>query len=271
VSGVIVRRVSYDIAEPYGPLIESTLRLLTWNVWARFGPWERREKAILATLEEHDPDIVGLVEAWDGQGERLGMPHHVFAGQGEDSGVAVLSRWPIERHEHRELAGPEDGTGAVLYAEIAGPRGPVQVFVVALTWRLEQSAERQAQVRQVAAFVAEVQRRRCPTIVCGDFNADPDSDEIRLLTGRSAPAAPGLACYDAWETAGTGGPGHTWARANPWAAPVLWPDRRIDHVFSVWPRRGGAGHPVRCEVAGTRPVDGVLPSDHYAVLADLRY
>jgi endonuclease/exonuclease/phosphatase family metal-dependent hydrolase len=29
-------------------------------------------------------------------------------------------------------------------------------------------------------------------MVCGDFNAGPDSDEIRMLTGRSTTAAPGL-------------------------------------------------------------------------------
>jgi endonuclease/exonuclease/phosphatase family metal-dependent hydrolase len=262
--------MAYDIEAPYGPLIESTLRLVTWNVWARYGPWERREAAIRTTLDRHDPDIVAFVEAWEEQGRRFGMPHHVYAGD-PDSGLAIMSRWPVERHEARTLSGPEDAAGAVLFAEIGGPRGAVQVFLVALTWRLEHSGVRQAQVREVAAFAAEVQRRRCPTILCGDFNADPDSDEIRLLTGKSEPAVPGLVCYDAWDTAGSGGPGYTWARTNSWAVPVLWPDRRIDHVFSAWPRRGGAGHPVHCEVIGTEEIGGVLPSDHYGVLADLRY
>lgn len=31
---------------------------------------------------------------------------------------------------------------------------------------------------------------------CGDFNAGPDSDEIRVPTGRSATVAPGLVFYD---------------------------------------------------------------------------
>jgi endonuclease/exonuclease/phosphatase family metal-dependent hydrolase len=267
--------MTYDIAEPYGPLLPTTLRVITWNVWGRYGPWERREGAIRATLDRHDADVVALVEAWDGQERRFGMPHHLFAGDTEDNGVrsglAVMSRWPITRHERRRLPGSEDRAGTVLYAEIDGPRGTVQLFLAALTWRLEHSAERQAQVREIGAFVAQTQRRRHPTILCGDFNADPDSDEIRMLTGKTAPAAPELAFYDAWATAGSGGPGYTWARDNPWAAPVLWPDRRIDHVFSAWPRRGGAGHPVHCEVIGTEAVDGVVPSDHYGVLADLRY
>ncbi|MEV5747361.1 endonuclease/exonuclease/phosphatase family protein [Actinoallomurus sp. NPDC052308] len=265
----------YDIAQPYGPLIETTLRVITWNVWGRFGPWERREGAIRETLARHDADVVTLVEAWGGQEQRFGMPHHVFAGDvvsnGATSGIAVLSRWPITRHEWVRLSGWGDTGGDLLFTELDGPRGPVQLFLAALAWRLEHSAERQKQVREIGAYIAERQSRRHPTILCGDFNADPDSDEIRMLTGKAEPAARDLVFYDAWATAGTGGPGHTWANTNSWAVPVLWPNRRIDHILSAWPRRGGAGHPVHCEVIGTDPIDGVLASDHYGVLADLRY
>lgn len=48
-------------------------------------------------------------------------------------------------------------------------------------------------------------------------------------------------------------------------------DRRIDYIFSAWPRPGGAGHPVRCELIGAEPVDGIFASDHFGVVADLRY
>ncbi|MBO3750355.1 endonuclease/exonuclease/phosphatase family protein [Streptosporangiaceae bacterium NEAU-GS5] len=268
--------MSFDIAAPYGQLITTTVRLITWNVWGRFGPWERRETSIRAGLDGHDPDIVALVEAWDGQGARLGLPYHVFEGgyeiDGVRSGLAVLSRWPIGAHEVLRLSGEGDSAGNVLRAVIDGPRGAIQIYVAALAWRLEHSGERQRQVREATAFIAGTQHRRYPTVLCGDFNADPDSDEMRMLTGKSAPAAPGLVFYDAWATAGDGPDGgHTWANANPWAAPALWPNRRIDYVLSAWPRRGGAGHPVHCEVIGIEPVDGVVPSDHYGVLADLRY
>jgi hypothetical protein len=32
--------------QSYGPLIETTLRVITWNVWGRHGPWAEREPAI---------------------------------------------------------------------------------------------------------------------------------------------------------------------------------------------------------------------------------
>ena len=49
------------------------------------------------------------------------------------------------------------------------------------------------------------------------------------------------------------------------------PARRIDYVLAGWPKRGGLGHVVSAELAGTRPIDGVVPSDHYGVVAELRY
>ena len=49
------------------------------------------------------------------------------------------------------------------------------------------------------------------------------------------------------------------------------PDRRFDYVFSAWPRAFAVGHPVGCRLLGTEPTDGVYASDHYGVVADLRY
>jgi hypothetical protein len=97
-----------------------------------------------------------------------------------------------------------------------------------------------------------------------------DSDEIRMLTGKMAVPSPPLVFHDAFEVAGVG-PGVTWSNANPFAALDLEPDRRIDYVFVGWPKVGGAGQVLRAQVTGTEPVGGIHPSDHYGVLAELRY
>ncbi|GAA2143604.1 endonuclease/exonuclease/phosphatase family protein [Actinomadura napierensis] len=278
--------MGYDIEAPYGPLIETTCRVATWNVWDRYGPYKEREAAIIGILRGAAPDVLVLVEAWEDEddslaarlGEALGLPHGVFGGSaygaaaGGRSGIAVLSRWPQERTGERRLGDP-DGTdgGLAVSATVRGPRGALHVFGVGLAYKLGHSGQRQEQVRDLAAYVRETAGRETPVVVAGDFNAGPDSDEIRMLTGHAAVGAPGVVFYDAWEMAGDGTPGHTWSNANPWARPVLWPDRRIDHIFSAWPRAGGAGHPVHCELLGVEPVDGVVASDHYGVLADLRY
>ena len=152
-----------------------------------------------------------------------------------------------------------------------GDRGTIQLFAVVLDYPLDGSAIRQAQVRQLASFVSEIAPKRDLVIVCGDFNAGPDSDEIRMLTGRSAAVSPGLVFYDSWEMAGDGSPGYTWSNRNPLAAIGLYPNRRFDYILSAWPRRHGAGHPVRCTLLGVRPPDQDQISDHYGLVAELRY
>ena len=45
-------------------IVESRLRIMTWNIWWRFGPWEQREPAILQSIADLDPDIIALQEVW---------------------------------------------------------------------------------------------------------------------------------------------------------------------------------------------------------------
>ena len=265
-------------------LIGTRLRVLTWNLWWRFGPWEARQPAITATLQRLDADVVALQEVWqDDSGVgladilagELGF-HHVYA-EGFDAGDAkfgnaILSRWPIASSERRELpTTPETNEFRVaLRAEIDGPRGRFDVYTTHLNWRFDQSHVRQLQVRALAELVGERRGRTYPPIVCGDFNADPASEEIRMMTGRTTLPVPGLVFLDAWEVAGEG-PGITWCNENPFAALDLEPDRRIDYVFAGWPKARGAGHVVEAKVEGIEPFHRVHPSDHYAVLAELRY
>jgi endonuclease/exonuclease/phosphatase family metal-dependent hydrolase len=276
--------VSFDQYAPYGSVVETTVRVVTWNVWGRFGQWQEREAAIEDALVATSPDIVCLVESWSSTestqaeqvAQRLGLKHQLFVGdwQQEDwiSGIGLVSRWPLSIIERRMLRGEDgSGVGEVLATMIEGERGRIQFFAVMLDYPLDASRVRQEQVRQFAQFVSETTRRRHPIVVCGDFNAGPDSDELRMLTGGSTTAAPGLVFYDAWEIAGDGTAGFTWSNRNPLAAVAMYPDRRFDYVLSAWPRLGAVGHPTHCELLGIAPSDGFQLSDHYGVLADLRY
>lgn len=276
---------------PYGPLLETRLRVATWNLWWRFGPWEERRPAIEATLARLDADVICLQEVWDdGEvcfaaelAEGLGF-HHAYGARLDIDGVgfgnAVLSRWPITGHEVLPLPAEPDleELRTCVRADIDGPRGSLQVFSTHLNWRFDQSGTRQAQVRSICSFIAASRPeggRSFPPILCGDFNADPDSDEIRMLNGRAATPEPKLVFHDAWEVAGepsgSSDDGTTWSNRNPYAALDLEPDRRIDYVFVGWPKAGGAGHVTRTTVEGLEPVDGVVASDHLAVVAELRY
>lgn len=263
------------------------LRVLSWNLWWRYGPWEERLPAIVTTIRRLDPDLVALQEVWVADGtssahviaEALG--HHVEVAHrlevdGVGFGNAVLSRWPIRRTAVRPLPSPSDvGIDAldeerlVLLAEVDAPEQPVQLFSTHLNWRHDQSSVRQAQVRELCAFVHHERPRSYPAIVCGDLNAEPDSDEVRALTGLAAVPVPGVVFRDAWTAPGSEGPGFTWADSNPFAKAEHEQERRIDYVLTGWRRNDGRGAPRACRVVGDEPVDGVWPSDHFGVLAEL--
>ncbi len=265
-------------------LIESRLRVVTWNIWWRYGPWQQRRPAIAATLRQLDPDVIALQEVWDDGAENLAAElaselgyHHSYRSAESRDGIgfgnAVLSRWPIARSDSRPLYGAEEtGEGrGVVFAEVDGPRGAVPMFSTHLNWRFEHSHIRQKQVGDLARFVASIAADSYPPILCGDFNADPTSEEIRMLTGETTCAVEGLAFRDAWKDGGDGSSGYTWDNANPFARAGLEPSRRIDYQFVGFPKVRGAGHVIHCRVAGNEPVNGVWPSDHFAVVAELRY
>jgi endonuclease/exonuclease/phosphatase family metal-dependent hydrolase len=268
------------------------VRVLSWNLWWRFGDWERRQEAIAAVLTAERPDVCGLQEVWTGAegsqadllAEQLGMhvalspspaPRRWQQRIGDDTtGIAnaVLSRWPITRHTSTPLpaATGRPAEHTVLHAHLDAPSGPLPFTTTQLESAPDRSATRCAQVREVARVVAASRVVGHPSVVTGDLNAEPDSDEVRLLCGsKTTPAAPGLVLVDAWRYADPADPGWTWDRRNPHVASTFEPSARIDHVLVGVPTAGGAGHVRSARLVGDRPVAGCWPSDHAGVLVEL--
>ncbi|MEV0177402.1 endonuclease/exonuclease/phosphatase family protein [Streptomyces sp. NPDC050803] len=256
------------------------MRVVTWNLWWRFGPWRERQKAILAVLRDLRPDVVGLQEVWSADGENLaewlagalGM-HCAWAASpapqrwrrriGDptvDIGNAVLSRWPVAEQDVLRLPAPEelDDGRLALYTRLAAPGHPVAFFTAHLTSAPNASDVRGEQLAALTEFVAAHRAETpYPPVVTGDFNAEPDSPELRLFTGSFA---------DAWTHADPTAPSATWDWNPdlPYRPAAQEPGARIDYVLL-----GAPGHVRTVRRAGDRPVDGVWPSDHAAVVADL--
>ena len=98
------------------------MRVLTWNLWYEFGPWESRQSAIRRVIEREDPDVICLQEVFctrtststSSFAERLAkeLGHYsvtsdgpwfprresTVAGEETAMGNAIISRWPIESH-----------------------------------------------------------------------------------------------------------------------------------------------------------------------------
>src|SRR5262249_1878579 len=103
----------------------------------------------------------------------------------------------------------------------------------------------------------------------GDFNAAPDSDEIRFMTGRCSLGGRSVHFADAFGVVGHG-EGTTFSWRNPFASDFREPDRRIDYIFVRSPDQKARGEPLASSVCFDRPVNGVYPTDHFGVVANLR-
>jgi endonuclease/exonuclease/phosphatase family metal-dependent hydrolase len=257
------------------------LRAMTLNIW-NVGHWRARRDEIVAWIEHLQPDVLCLQEvvaledgrnqaAWLAERTQrhwIGAPGLDF-GKGAWFGDAVLSRWPIDAHHITTLpALDQDDEGRVL---LHARTDNLDVFCTHLNWQYHHGYIREAQVLKVVETI-EAQADAAspfPPILCGDLNANPDSDEIRFLCGLASLNGRSAFFQEAWRVAGGAGPGYTWDNRNSFAALDREPDGRIDYIFVGWRRDNGAGRVESARVVCDRSLTGTFASDHFGVMADI--
>jgi endonuclease/exonuclease/phosphatase family metal-dependent hydrolase len=260
------------------------LRCLTLNIWSGEAPLADRTALIEEGIKTLAPDVVALQEVGDWPGlpnqaaslaARTGLSHvfgRAIAFKGGHEGLALLSRLPIATHGSLELPHASDQERRVLLSAALrlGDR-LIWVHNTHLNYRLTHGRQREDQVRAIDAAIAA--RPDEPQILLGDFNARPDADEIRWMTGLTSLGGKRVLYQDAWARCHPHEPGWTWARANPYTSRLafLQPDRRLDYIFVTPERRDGRGRILDCRIVFDQPSPtGVWTSDHYGVLADIQ-
>jgi endonuclease/exonuclease/phosphatase family metal-dependent hydrolase len=262
------------------------LKVLTLNVWHDSGPWPARAARIREWIAKLAPDLIAFQEVLRGNGQdtleellagtsyerAFARAADFWRGTGFAFGNAVASRWPIQKSEELRLPDGGDGeTRCALWCAIESPHGPLRFCSTHLNWKFHHGEIRERQVVALDAFVRERRvRDGFPPILAGDFNAEPDSDEIRYLTGRHSIAGKSVYWNDAWLIAGRDSNGVTWCNRNRFARLALEPDRRIDYIFAGYPLRDGRGLIESCRVVCNDERADVWPSDHFGVYAELR-
>lgn len=265
------------------------LRVFSLNHWFTAGDWRARRVEICAWIKHLEPDVVCLqevLESPDGDNTARWIAEHAegdwhvaFAGRDVFDGAArfgnaILSRWPIEATQDRDLTSNPPGRldevqRCVLYARTNN----YDLYCTHLVWRYEEGFLREKQVVELDDFVKATASADSPIppVICGDFNAEPDSTEIRFLTGGHAVDGRSTYYQDAWRVAPGKGDGFTWDNRNINAAVEREPDRRIDYIFSGWDpsRPKGAGRIAFAAVVCDRALTGAFASDHFGLFAEI--
>ena len=287
-------------------MIPGVLRVVQLNIGSLFEPdWKQRRNEIVAWMNELDPDVACFQEAstrgsaestahWIA--ERLDTPMYCeFGGhvldfdapqlQGILFGSAVLSRWPLANPVcHRLPVADTDSMTAripweLVHVETAG----LDVFSTHLAAPPSDGHHRVLQVSAIEEVIREsrvgkddlggfgTRRTAMPAVLCGDFNSEPESDEMRFLAGLTQIDAKTTFFQDAWKIAGTG-PGYTqdW-RDNALAASLNIHRKRIDYVWvgDAFMREGDAGRVLSAELAFHVPRTGIVASDHRGLVVDI--
>jgi len=227
--------------------VRGDLRVVTFNVLFRFSDPDR----VAEILGAVDADIVGIQEA---AGQHVALlrsayPHTVVWPAESPKGVALASRHPIVASEVFETQ--PDGHRAIR-AELDVDGRRVVVFVAHPSVPRYGSRSR---TREVDGLLERIRAETEPTLVLGDCNLTPRSEDYARLAE---------VLEDSWAEAGRG-PGWTWPvppglASGAIALLKLGPILRIDYVWHtpelpavaarVWPARAGSDHlPVVVDLA----------------------
>jgi endonuclease/exonuclease/phosphatase family metal-dependent hydrolase len=163
------------------------LKVLTFNLLNDPTDWAERAPLIVEGLRSLQPDVIALQEvrlpdnhaAWIA--DRLeGYETYLCRKTGPlrlIEGEALLSRLPVE--EHAALAFLRQGRVAHRI-RVRTPAGPISICNAHLFFSAFNDVTRRLHVKRLQAWLPE----GLPTVVCGDFNAEPGYGSMALMRRR---------------------------------------------------------------------------------------
>ncbi len=265
-----------------------TITALTLNIWHRSDPWETRLGLIRQALARLRPDVVGLQEVLSNgeinQAQEIatGLGYEVVYGPAKEwgggifFGNAVLTRLPVREASVLDLPCLDSGDArSLLHVSLQLDERTLPFCVTHLSWKFHEGYVREAQVLAAARYldrsVPRNDARFFPPILVGDFNASPETAEVRFLRGLQTLDGTSAHFLDAFGEAGVG-PGVTFdGPNNPFAAVAEETPRRIDYVL-VRGQDDLCSPKVReAHVVLSECTNGICASDHYGVMATLRF
>lgn len=185
-------KLNHPNSLPSGHPTEHPVRVATWNIHKGvigLGPRRRLEiHNIGLAIDQFDADIVCLQEVRKShRGEARRFAHWPEQEQADflaplgytaiyqtnavtehgEHGNALLTRWPVVRHQHEDMSDHRFEQRGLLHVEVLVHELPVHVIVVHLGLI---KASRRRQIEQLTTFIEREVPANAPLLVAGDFN-----------------------------------------------------------------------------------------------------
>lgn len=264
------------LSTPFQPAAAQTLRVMTFNVRLPspddgVNRWELRRDLMVRTIREQQPDVIGTQELYKLQGDYLAgkLKHYTWFGRGRrgddgDEHMGVFYRTDrlrlVESGDYW-LSDTPDQPGSISWGHpfprmvtwaLFELKAGGQRFYYANTHFPYRDQDEPARTRAAQEILGRLEAlpAALPIVLTGDFNTTPASPAHALLTGLLRDARLDADTHD--------GPEATFHNFTGT------PDRRIDWILY----RGLRADAVRTI---TTQQNGRYPSDHFPVVADLRW
>ncbi len=244
------------------------MRILSLNMWGRFGPYAERWAHAAEVLPKLGADVLAIQEAaldepLDRVAEATGT--RILVSDIGGTGLAVLSRLESLSNkliEYRARSPLENYIRKFECVRLAHKKGEFLLINTHLSWKKGDDATRAGQAQELADFLAA---KKLPAILCGDFNCEYGSGPMKPLRERYRDSLAG--------TVDEKRP--TWDNANPFirSHKEKFPDRRIDLILAgpeflkLFPL-----NTARIVLNDSLPASAGVPfvSDHYGILAEFK-
>jgi endonuclease/exonuclease/phosphatase family metal-dependent hydrolase len=166
------------------------LTLATLNLLSDLSRWPARGPWIVEQLQRLNPNVVCLQEVKLPENTAAELAHksgyaHVFLTpktgfEARAEGIAILSRLPILNSGWVSL-GAQQRVGQFIQVELDGK--PLVIANAHFFWQPGDSTPRQRQITRMLDWLDALPGHP-PYVLCGDFNATPDTADIRLTKTR---------------------------------------------------------------------------------------
>jgi endonuclease/exonuclease/phosphatase family metal-dependent hydrolase len=175
------------------------LKIMSYNIHHANPPSKAKEglidvDAVAEAIKKQNPDLVGIQETDKGTkrsgnideaallGQKTGMYYHFFKAidhDGGEYGLSILSRYPIESFNKVDLPQVAKGEPRILsYITVKIPGKGILTFA---NTHLDATRPDSNRVAQVKRIMEELNGKKGPIIITGDFNSEANKETIHIL------------------------------------------------------------------------------------------